>query len=96
MSNEEWTEKLFPGVFVLGHADDTGGNQAVLIDKDDKHYILMTDGFDYGSWIGLRLELTKEERDKAFKWIGSEYSFDKWLQKLWETKEKDKNADNNV
>ena len=65
MISNEWVEELFPGTFVVGHGSDTGGNQTVIIDKDDKHYALMCDGFDYGAWIGLRIELTKEERDKA-------------------------------
>lgn len=90
MDNETWSEELFPGVFVVGHADDTGGNQAVLIDKGDKHYILVTEGFDYGSWIGLRLELNSAERDEALAWAKDTYGFTTWLQKLWEMREENK------
>ena len=37
MSEEKWVKELFPGIYSIGNdASDTGGNQAVLIDKDGR------------------------------------------------------------
>ena len=53
MSDEEaWSEELFPGIFVVGHADDTGGNQGIIIDKDGKQYTWKKKKMDFVSpWI---------------------------------------------
>lgn len=82
MEEEKWAEELFPGIYRIGNdASDTGGDQAVLIDKDDHTYLIFTEGFDYGSWLGERHELTAQEREKVMNWEKGSYELKEWLNK---------------
>ncbi len=79
-TKKEWAEEIFPGVYVIGHeASDTTGEQGILIDKDGHTYLIFTDGYDYGSWVGEKYELIPEGREKVMNWIGDTYDLRKWL-----------------
>lgn len=85
MAEEEWTEELFPGIYKIGNdASPTGGNQAVLIEKDGHNYLIFTDGFDYGSWIGDRYEITEWEKGKVMNWEEGSYELKKWLDNKYQ------------
>ena len=82
MEQEKWITELFPGVYSVGNdASDTGGNQAVLIDRDGRTYLITTDGADYGSWLGKHYELTAQEREEVMNWEEGSYELNKWLSK---------------
>jgi len=82
MNDEKWVEELFPGIYRIGNdASDTGGDQAVLIDRDGHTYLIFTEGFDYGSWLGERYELTAQEREKVMNWEEGSYELKQWLSK---------------
>lgn len=82
MSEKKWAEELFPGIYRIGNdASDTGGSQAILIEKDDRTYLIFTDGFDYGSWLGKRYELTEQEKEKVMNWDEGSYELSQWLSK---------------
>lgn len=77
---KKWAEEIFPGIYIIGHeASDTDGEQAVLIDKDDHTYLVFTEGFAYGSWVGERYKLTPEGREKVMNWEGDTYELRKLL-----------------
>lgn len=82
MAEEEWAEELFPGVYRIGNdASDTGGDQAVLIEKDGHIYLIFTEGFDYGSWLGKHYELTTQEKEKVMNWEEGSYELLMWISK---------------
>lgn len=79
-------------------ASDTGGNQAVLIEqltfqsccfnttaprKENTHtYLIFTDGYDYGSWIGECYELTAQEKEQVMNWDKGSYKLMEWLREM--------------
>lgn len=65
---DQWLTILFPGVTLVGIGSDEGGNQSILIDKDGKHYLIVTAGYDYGSWVEESYELTEEETLRIISW----------------------------
>jgi hypothetical protein len=81
MEEKKWTEELFPGIYRVGNdASDTGGNQAILIEKDGHNYLIFTDGFDYGSWVGKLYDLTEQEKEKVMSWEEGSYEMAEWLR----------------
>jgi len=81
MLAEEWAEEIFPGIYRIGNdASDTGGNQAILIEKDNHIYLIFTEGFDYGSWVGKWYELTPREKKEVMNWKKGSYDLKKWLE----------------
>lgn len=82
MSEKKWAEELFPGIYEIGNdASDTGGNQSVLIEKDGHIYLIFTDGYDYGSWLGNHYELTEQEKEKVMDWQEGSYELLMWISK---------------
>lgn len=80
---EEWAEEIFPGIYKIGNdASDTGGHQAILIERYDKkvYYLIFTDGFDYGSWLGKQYSLTIEEKEQVMNWKKGSYELAEWLR----------------
>jgi len=83
MTTKKWAKEIFPGIYVIGNdASDTGGNQALLIERLNHTYLIFTDGFDYGSWVGKRYELTGEEAKQVMNWEGDSYDLAKWAENL--------------
>jgi len=79
----KWAEEIFPGIYRIGgDIDDTGGNQGILIDKDGHTYLIFTDGFDHGSWLGEKFELTTREREVAMNWEDTSYGLKEWLMAI--------------
>jgi len=77
--HKEWSEELIPGIYRIGNdASDTGGNEAVLI--KEHNFLIFTDGYDYGSWIGEVYELTPEEVEQVMNWKEGSYDLRKWLE----------------
>jgi hypothetical protein len=81
MAKVNWLEEIFPGINKVGFGSDTGGNQAILIEKDNCNYLIFTDGFDYGSWVGKCYELTEEEKKQVVDWESDTYDLQEWLKK---------------
>lgn len=82
MVTEKWAEEIFPGIYRIGNdASNTGGNQAVLIEKNGHTYLIFTTGFDYGSWIGACYELTEQEKEQVMNWKKGSYDLIEWLSK---------------
>jgi len=78
---EKWVEEIFPSIYRIGNdASDTGGNQAILIEKDDHIYLIFTDGYDYGSWLGEYYELTIQEKEQIMNWEKGSYDLKEWLR----------------
>ena len=84
MAKREWSEELFPGIYKIGHGSDTGGDEAILIEKDDRNYLIFTDGFDYGSWVGKYYELTPQEKEQVMSWEKNSYDLKTWLSEKGE------------
>ncbi len=83
MTRKEWVEEIFPDIYIIGHeASDTQGEQAILIDKHGHTYLIFTEGFDYGSWVGIRYELTQEGRKLVIDWKGDTYDLKKTLDEM--------------
>ena len=82
MKEKKWAEELFPGVYRIGNdASDTGGDEAILIEKDGHNYLIFTDGFDYGSWLGKHYELTPQEKEQIMNWEKGSYDLKEWIAK---------------
>lgn len=80
MTKQKWAEEIFPGIYRIGNdASDTGGDQAVLIEKDGHTYLIFTEGYDYGSWLGKCYELTIQEKERVINWKEGSYELQKWL-----------------
>jgi len=78
---KRWVEEIFPGIYRIGNdASDTGGNQAILIEKNNHIYLIFTDGYDYGSWLGERYELTIQEKEQVMNWEKGSYDLKEWLR----------------
>lgn len=81
MEEKEWTEEIFPGIHRIGNdASDVGGNQAVLIEKDDHIYLIFAEGCDYGAWLGARYKLTIQEKERVMNWKEGSYELIEWLK----------------
>jgi hypothetical protein len=87
---KEWVEEIFPDVYIIGHGGSytqkagwtyNTGAQAILIDKDDRTYLIFTNGTDYGSWVGDRYILTAVGRERVVNWEGNSYDLLEWLEK---------------
>lgn len=81
VAEKKWVEKIFPGIYIIGNdASDTGGNQSILIEKDNHIYLISTGGFDYGSWVEKWYELTPREKEQVMNWKDSSYDLSEWLK----------------
>lgn len=81
MTMEKWAKEIFPGIYRIGNdASDTGGNQAILIEKNNHIYLVFTDGYDYGSWVGECYELTVQEKKQVMHWKKGSYDLKEWLR----------------